>query len=305
MKRNRRVGVLGTLVWDRIWLPGAAAPRESWGGIAYSLAGMAAGCPAGWEIVPLVKIGADVEPLARTLFDEMPGLVRGAEQVVPEAGNRVDLHYLDGAHRAERPSGGVPPWNWEQLEPNLGGLDALYVNFISGEEMVLETAEQLRERFGGPIFGDIHSLLLRHRAGGERFTHPLENWDRWIRCFDVVQINEVELATQAAHAREEPWRFARGIPGDRPRIAVVTLGERGAWYAAAGTDPRCIPVPEPIAGDPTGCGDVWGSTFFAGILGGAELDEAVLRAHRAAARKMTHAGATGLYRHLAGGSLPA
>lgn len=292
-------------MWDRLWRFGAEVPQETWGGIAYSLAGMAAALPPGWEMVPLVKIGADRQREARALLGEFPCVAFGAEMVVPEPTNRVELHYTDHSHRGERPSGGVPPWRWDELAPRLTGIDALYVNFISGEEMDLATLEQLRAGFSGTIYGDIHTLLLGHRPGGERFARPLPDWDRWLSCFDGVQINEVELETQAAYAGAEPWVFAREMLREPPGLVAVTLGERGAWVAVAGEEPRQIGVPTSIAGDPTGCGDVWGSTFFASLFGGARIGEAVLRAHRAAAVKMVHPGASGLYRHLVRGSLPA
>src|SRR5690606_30882872 len=58
----RRLGVLGTFVWDTIWHPGGGGkPVEQWGGIAYSLAAMAAACPAGWRVEPIARIGADLE----------------------------------------------------------------------------------------------------------------------------------------------------------------------------------------------------------------------------------------------------
>ena len=53
-------------------------------------------------------------------------------------------------------------------------------------------------------------------------------------------------------------------------------------------------------GDPTGCGDVWGATMFAGLLAGAGLDGAVDAANRAAARNVRHRGATGLHLFLQG-----
>lgn len=324
MQRTRRVGVLGTLVWDRIWLHGAAAPREGWGGIAYSLAAWSAACPPAWEVVPLLKLGRDLEAEARELLAELPHLACGAERAVPETSNRVDLRYTDTAHRGERLVGGVLPWRWDELAPIVSELDALYVNFITGDEMRLPDAERLREGFSGPIYADLHSLLLCHGPGGHRFARPLEEWDRWMACSDAVQTNDTELATQAESAAQDPWSFAaRSLLGG-PVLFAATLGTGGAGYvmsaqaasdplswpllknAASGQRTGLVPLPEgPVAGDPTGCGDVWGSTFFAGLLAGAELEPAMLSAHRAAARKMAHSGASGLYMRLAQGSFSA
>ena len=55
----------------------------------------------------------------------------------------------------------------------IAGLDALLVNFISGFEMSLGTAQLLRRGFGGPIYADLHSLFLGMQADGLRVPQPL------------------------------------------------------------------------------------------------------------------------------------
>jgi sugar/nucleoside kinase (ribokinase family) len=324
VERKRRVGVLGTLVWDRIWLHGASSPREGWGGIAYSLAAWSAASPPGWEVVPIVKLGSDLEAQADELLAELPHLAQGGTRVVPEASNRVELRYTDHAHRGERLTGGVLPWRWEELAPILASLDALYLNFITGDEMRLPDAERLRHEFGGPIYTDLHSLLLGHGPDGLRCARPLGEWNRWVACFDALQTNDSELGTQAQSVGRDPWSFAGQSLQCGPALFVVTLGADGAGYVisdGAASDPLSwparesstagqhsgrVPPPEgPAAGDPTGCGDVWGSTLFAELLAGAELEPAMASAHRAAARKMAHPGVSGLYMHLAQGSFSA
>jgi sugar/nucleoside kinase (ribokinase family) len=54
------------------------------------------------------------------------------------------------------------------------------------------------------------------------------------------------------------------------------------------------------AGDPTGCGDVWGATWFSRMVAGDKLSDAMTAAARAAARNVGHRGATGLASHLRG-----
>lgn len=318
-----RLGVLGTLVWDRIWTLEDAArgvPFESWGGIAYSLASAAASRPEGWEIVPLVKVGADLAAEARRFLEGLPGVSAGASLVtVPEPNNRVELRYTDAAQRGERLTGGVPAWTWEELEPQLGGLDALYVNFISGFELSLADAGALRRAFPGPLYSDLHSLFLGCPGEGARRLRTLPDWERWAACFDAVQLNERELGTLGG---EGAWaeRAARVLDAG-PRLAVVTLGAEGAACAhraglppgprewpgtrgalgAASVHTVTVPPEAPADGDPTGAGDVWGLAFFCGLLGGLGVEEALRSAHRTAARKLSHRGASGLYEHLSAG----
>jgi hypothetical protein len=322
----KRLGVLGTLVWDRIWrrvtAVAGAEPMEGWGGIAYSLGAVAAARPEGWEVVPLLKLGEDRAEQAEQFLQSVPGLrLESGVQAVPHPTNHVELRYHDEARRCERLSGGVPPWHWEELAPLLQGLDGLYVNFISGFEMELSEAERLRAGFGGPIYADLHSLFLARDSDGRRSPRPLPEWQRWLRCFDAVQLNEDELAT-LADGRVDPWHFAASAMSEEAPLILVTLGAAGAGFvveAGFPADPlrwpehrrngrrrdapvstrRVAPEGGPWSGDPTGCGDVWGSTLFARLLGGSPLEEAIRSANSAGARKLSHSGISGLYGHLA------
>jgi pfkB family carbohydrate kinase len=324
----KRLGVVGTMVWDRILArDGRAAPVEEWGGIAYALEAASAAAPPDWSIAPIIKVGRDMGPQAWAFFGQVPGLASEAGlRLVEEPNNRVELRYQDGARRCERLSGGVPAWEWPELAPLLDDLDALYINFISGFEMGLDTARQVRIGFKGPIYADLHSLFLGVGRGGLRTPQPLEHWTEWLRSFDIVQVNEDELALLAG-AWGDPWRFAAQVVGVELRLLLVTLGVRGAAYVASplwtpdprswhagrdrgaplgGTGParseRVALAPgEPASdGDPTGCGDVWGATCFLGLLAGRQLEPAMAAANHAAASNVRHRGATGLHLHLKG-----
>ncbi|HEY8468744.1 MAG TPA: carbohydrate kinase family protein [Longimicrobiales bacterium] len=318
-----RLGVLGTMVWDRIYArDGRAHPVEEWGGISYALAAATAARPAGWDIVPIIKIGADLEAEARRFLRSLPGLdLESGLRSVPEPNNRVELRYHDRERRTERLTGGVPPWTFPELAGILEGLDALYVNFISGFELDLETAMRVRLAFRGPIYADLHSLLLAVDPRGYRVPQPLAAWREWLRCFDIVQVNEAELGLLAS-AWGDPWRFAAEVVGEELRLLLVTLGSRGAAYVAspafhpsplswydddglalrrslgvpgAVRSERVPLVDSPRDGDPTGCGDVWGATCFSMLLAGLSLEDAIGAANAAAARNVEHRGATGLH----------
>lgn len=322
-----RMGVLGTMVWDRIHARDVRSdPVEEWGGIAYALAGIAAAADPTWTVVPLIKVGSDLEEEAFRFLRSLPAadLDHGLA-VVSEPNNRVELHYHDRARRTECLTGGVPAWRWEELEPRLRGLDALYVNFISGFELDLETAARLRMAYAGPIYADLHSLLLGVGPDGLRQPRHLAAWREWLRCFDIVQLNEDELGWLAG-AWGDPWRLVAEAVGDELRLLLVTLGARGAAYVAspafrpqplswresgltsgrtlgtAGTarSGRVAVEDEAEEGDPTGCGDVWGATLFAALLRGQRLESAMTTANRAASRNVRYHGATGLHDFLIG-----
>jgi sugar/nucleoside kinase (ribokinase family) len=304
-----RLGVLGTMVWDRIDHPDAA-PVERWGGIAYSLAAAAAALPAGWRIRPLVKVGSDLADPARAFMAAVPGLeLPGAVVETDAPNNRVHLEYVDRHHRNEHLTGGVPAWRWPELAPRLEGLDALYVNLISGFELDLPTARRLRSALSGPVYADLHSLLLDVDDHGHRVPRRLGQPDAWLAAFDLVQVNRQELALLGGEGDE--WATAIAAVDSGLAAMLVTDGPAGVTVVAAHDGPRpwqrerrpprvrAIPVDAEVAtGDPTGCGDVWGATCFVALLRGRTLDEAARMANVAASRNVRHRGADGLYTFL-------
>ncbi len=299
-----KVGVIGSLVWDEIHgRDPAAGPVEEWGGIAYAMAGLDAALGDGWELIPLVKVGRDLAGRAEDFLrglDRVPRSARFLE--VPTPNNRVVLRYLSAERRCERMAGGVPGWTWGELGPLVRDLDAIYLNFISGFELSLGTAAALRSGFRGPIYADLHSLLLGMNGDGIRTLQPLPEAASWYRCFDYVQVNEDEMAQLSP----DPLGLATGMLAEGVRGVVVTLGPRGAVYVERGDDALGLVKTELIRGesvdavDPTGCGDVFGATTFARLLRGDPLAEAVRAGNRSAARNATYRGATGLAQHLRG-----
>lgn len=319
--RTRRLGVVGTMVWDIIHGRDARdVPVEEWGGIAYALAACDAALPADWELVPLVKVGRDLAPHARQWMRTLRRLAPDAAPIeVAQPNNRVELRYIDDERRSEVLHGGVPPWEWAGLAPLVRDLDAIYVNFISGFEMDLATAQLLRQHYRGPIYADLHSLLLGVDPDGLRTPHRMLNVDSWCRCFDLMQVNEDELALMA----EDGFALAATAMAAGVASLVVTLGSRGhVYFVAPGferlADVRTTkvsgagvgavrtarvgaePVGERALLDPTGCGDVWGATYFSRLVAGDHFGEAMQRASRAASRNAQHRGATSLAPFLRG-----
>lgn len=307
----RLLGVVGTMVWDTIYDrdPAQRAVQE-WGGIAYALQGFDATLSDDWAIVPLIKVGRDLAPQAATFLSGIRHAVPGARFIqVPEPNNRVTLRYESSERRCEQLTGGIPGWTWPELGPLVSDLDALYVNFISGWEMTLETAQHLRRGFRNPLYADLHSLFLGRLEDGTRVLQPLPGAAGWFSCFDTVQLNEDEFAQLSA----DPLAAAALALGSGCRSLIVTVGPRGAVYFVTAADgggagpirtARIALEPGDAApaagGDPTGCGDVFGAVANAHLIRGDALEEAVRAACHMAARNVTFRGATGLRDHLLG-----
>ena len=298
----KTIGVLGTFVWDEIWHPalGPAQPLTQWGGLTYSLSAFGAADPSGTLIHPLARVGSDLADAAFRFVSQLPciGSTRGLK-VVDEPNNRVELRYQDQADRLERLTGGVAGWELDDLLPLVGQLDALYLNFLAGNELDLSTAVALRAAVEIPIYADLHSLFLGPPGDGARQPRRLDDWECWLSCFDIVQMNETELGLLGS-ARPDPFALLPDLPGFGPKIVLITHGAGGATAAVrtGGTGILSdgetqseveiihFPLGELVDGDPTGCGDVWGSVCFCGLIEGRSLEAAVQRAHAAAGAKM-------------------
>jgi sugar/nucleoside kinase (ribokinase family) len=131
-------------------------------------------------------------------------------------------------------------------------------------------------------------------------------------------VNEDEMHMMAP----DPLGLAAVAMAAGIRCLTVTMGKRGVvYFAAPGFDAladlergqlsgssgpirtELLPAMasrEPDAADPTGCGDVWGATYFSRLLAGDDIAESMRVALVAAAKNVDHRGATGLSRYLRG-----
>lgn len=293
----KRLGVLGTLVRDTIMHPGTRDPVRAWGGIGYALAALEVALPAGWIVVPIVKIGRDLR-VAGTRYILSHACVDDTRflRAVPEPNNRVELRYSTSADRVEFLRGGVPGWSPAEVGGFLPGLDALYVNFISGMELTLAGARRIRDAFEGPSHADLHSLFLGVESDGRRSPRYLRSCGEWAGCFDTVQMNEEEFALFSRGAPDPLSAAARAMRA-RARMIAVTRGSRGVQVLAPGEDgePAVCEFPTSpgtASGDPTGCGDIWGAAFFSGVLARAGRSTAISYAQALARCKLGCSGAS-------------
>src|SRR3954470_7683590 len=106
---TKRVGVIGSIVWDIIHGRNPASPPvEEWGGITYALGGLDAALEDDWEIVPIIKVGEDLAARATEFVSRLEHIASDAALIaVPYPNNRVELRYSDDERRSEILTGGV------------------------------------------------------------------------------------------------------------------------------------------------------------------------------------------------------
>ena len=79
-----RVGLLGTMVWDTIHARDIrSTPVAEWGGVSYALAAFAAAAPKEWELVPIVRVGADLSERALAFLSSIERFDLSRVRVVP------------------------------------------------------------------------------------------------------------------------------------------------------------------------------------------------------------------------------
>ncbi len=265
-----RFGIIGSVNTDVITSPGGEVFR-GFGGALYT-AGALSRLSPGAEIWLLSRIGADAFQVVRPLIQRYPGIRQDGIRVDAAPNYRCELTYRSDGSKREQLVGDLPPLAWDEVEPYAASLDALLINFITGREIELPTLRGLRQAVQGPLIMDLHSLLLRTAAGGERVQFVPCDWPQWIEPVDGLQMNEREAALLAGLAHpsiQALAEFAGRLLNHGPRMVVITRGAQGAM-AAIRDSIGCHILVEPSSGpqavDPTGCGDVFLAVMGLGLV---------------------------------------
>lgn len=149
------------------------------------------------------------------------------------------------------------------LSINFDQFDAIFINMITGFDIDVETLEIIREKFNKFIYIDIHSLARGLAENNMRNFRKIPDVERWLKCVDIIQVNETEFATLSNKTNEEDIikeLFLYGLKG-----IIITMADKGikSFFNNNGNiEKQEIESLKIIQKNSVGCGDVFGSAFF-------------------------------------------
>lgn len=143
---------------------------------------------------------------------------------------------------------------------NFSDFDGIYINMITGGDLLPEQIERIRSEFKGKVFLDVHTLSRGTGKEHHRYFRKIENYKSYLSNLDVVQVNESELKTITPYdvLSEILYEvFAIGI-----KLLIITKGENGVEAYSSEGDCFTLDAIEVNSINKIGCGDIFGSVFF-------------------------------------------
>jgi len=298
-----KIGVIGTINRDTIRLADGTM-REGWGGILYNLVTLSALRQSDDEIFPVCNIGKDCSAKIRKILKSLKGVNLGYIQVIEAKNNHCCLTYHEDGEKSEILFGGVPPLSLNDILPLLD-CDIILVNFISGQDISIDTLARFRRRFNGKFYIDIHSFTLGKRRDHSRFLRAPANWTALVDIGDYIQLNRMELALLVGKLVEgksisslqadlhefiiEVQRKEIDLTG---KVLLVTAGAAGAVSCRFSSNGRAVikchnAAPGSRIVDVTGAGDCFSAGFISAMSRQLDLTKSVACANEAARRRVS------------------
>ncbi|MGA9116293.1 MAG: carbohydrate kinase family protein [Bacteroidota bacterium] len=293
-----KILVIGHLCLDVIH-PAEGPEVQSYGGIYYAVAALAALAGRGDEIVPVFGVGEEEYTALMQRLASFPNVNAAAVTRLAGPTNRVRLFYKESGERVECSHHIAPPIPYDQIRRHTGA-QGILINMVSGSDIALDTLDEIRMavRGGGAhLHLDFHSLTLGLKGNRDRFRRPVPEWRRWAFMADSVQLNEEEVAGLSPESLTEE-QTAGHLLSVGVRGVLVTRGSRGATlYRSDRKRLVRADIPAPAVERPrdaTGCGDVFGAAFLLQMLRHRDMPAAAAFAVTVAARKALLAGSEDL-----------
>lgn len=287
-----RIVVAGTINHDILSFSDGETV-DTLGGLAYSILTLAELMPREWAIFPVANVGYDIYGALLDILRKYDNINLSGLREVHCPNNAVHLTLLPGEERDEYAELNLPPLEFHNFQGYLD-CDALILNFTSGFDLDLSTAQSVKTACAGLVYIDIHSLTLGIDENKHRFRRKLNDWRDWIEGADFVQLTS-----------DEAWSFhpdddfgpdaiheiGHAVADRIKQACLMTMGAEGVRvFTGDGASHyvKAEPVSETV--DTTGCGDVFGAAFLVKYLEAAILLSSVDFATKTAAKKCRFIG---------------
>lgn len=293
-----RLGIIGQPCIDEIVAINGTLQSLSLGGILYSYAAMEHSMRKekgdsfiglSWKSLPDASI---LDPFLTSLRHLEPKPQFSTSHLT----NRVRLIYASDSSRSEECSIILPPLTQREIsQVDLRSLDGIFINMISGFDLMLETLEWMRANTSAHIHLDVHALVLgdiSQRNGSARIPRGVDHWQRWLSCVDSIQLNELETQWFASPEITNENVLIDHVRLVRSKALVITRAERGASCYVLDKEYH-TQAPSTSIIDTTGSGDVFGSVFLYRYLQSHDYESALSDAVEAASRNCEIKGVEG------------
>lgn len=158
--------------------------------------------------------------------------------------------------------------------------DGIFINMITGYDLLPEQFVELRKKYNGTIYLDIHTLSRGVGKDNHRFFRKIPDYEMYLQSVDIVQVNEHELKTITPFDEKEKILenvFELGV-----KFLLVTKGSKGAEIYSNDGKHYSVEALKVNPVNKIGCGDVFGSVFFYSYLSGLKINESLHKASYAA-----------------------
>lgn len=165
-------------------------------------------------------------------------------------------------HRIQMANIPVNPINPDNIpELDFKSFDAFLLSPLSPFDLPVETVEYLSQ-FHIPIYAGVQGYL-RHLNDFKVFLKPWNNFQKFLKFFDGIFLDEMEARVIMGTPVHELKDVAKTLAGFGPNEVIITKGDTGAIVYSEKTDdiheiPAFIPNQ---TRDPTGLGDTFMAAY--------------------------------------------
>lgn len=163
---------------------------------------------------------------------------------------------------------------------NFETFNGIFINMITGYDLQPEQFVELRKKYNGIIYLDVHTLSRGVGKDNHRFFRKIPDYEMYLQSVDIVQVNEHELKTITPFDEKEKILenvFELGV-----KFLLVTKGNEGAEIHSNEGKYYSVEALKVNPVNKIGCGDVFGSVFFYSYLSGLKIEESLQKANYAA-----------------------